>query len=56
MATERKSRASIMARTGLDVVEKIDRFVEKPEAAETGNVEDRNQQGRCHSESGKTDE
>jgi hypothetical protein len=37
-----------MVRAGLDVVEKIDRFVEEPEAAEAGNVEDRNQEGSSH--------
>ena len=53
MATERQSRASIMARAGLDMVEKVDRFIEEPEAAEAGNVEDRNQKGSSHSEAEK---
>lgn len=37
-----------MARAGLDVVEKIDRFVEEPEGTEAGNVEDRNHEGSSH--------
>ena len=45
-----------MARAGLDVVEKIDRFVEEPEGPKASDVEDRNQEGRCHIESGETGE
>ena len=37
-----------MARAGLDVVEKIDRFIEEPKAAEAGHVEDRNENERGH--------
>jgi hypothetical protein len=49
VARERKSRASIMARQGLDVIEKIDRFIEKPEAAEAGDVQNRDEKKRGHS-------
>ena len=42
-----------MAMAGLDVVEKIDRFVEEPEGTEAGNVEDRSHEGSSHSLRGK---
>jgi uncharacterized membrane protein len=37
-----------MAMAGLDVVEKIDRFVEEPEAAEAGSVEDGDEDDGTH--------
>jgi hypothetical protein len=37
-----------MVQTGLDVVEKVDRFVEEPEAAEAGDVQNRDEQNGSH--------
>jgi hypothetical protein len=37
-----------MAMAGLDVIEKIDRFVEEPEGTKAGDVEDRNHEGSSH--------
>ncbi len=48
MARESTSRAGIMAKEGLDVVEKIDRFVEEPEAAEAGCREHGDENERTH--------
>ena len=48
MATKRKGRTSIMARTALDVVKKVDWFVEKPKADETGYVQNQDEKKRSH--------
>jgi hypothetical protein len=37
-----------MAKAGLDVVEKIDRFVENPEASQASGSEERQQEGGGH--------